>query len=168
MLIYIGHTIKLTQGKYAIVDERDYDWLSQKRWYAWWSGGHWYVRRCGDNGTKIFMHRQILNAQKGEVIDHINNNGLDNRRKNIRKCTWQQNAMNMKPHKDSSSKYKGVFWHKKGKKWSAQIRVNGHRNHLGLFVKEIDAAIAYDNAAKENYGEYAWLNFKNENFWIHT
>ena len=150
--------IPLTQGKFAIVDDELYEWLIQWDWYAWWSGYNWYVRRSAEFGEKKFMHREILKAKKGEVTDHINNNSFDNRQCNIRICTNQQNIMNSRPSIHSSI-YKGVYWHKKANKWSAQIRANGKRNYLGLFIKEKDAAIAYDRAAIEYFKEYAWLNF---------
>ena len=86
----------------------------------------------------------------------------DNRKCNIRKCTQQQNCMNTQPHYNSSSKYKGVYWHKRAKKWTAQIRVNDIRTHLGMFESQFCGALAYDEAARKHYGEYAWLNFNYE------
>ena len=154
--------LPLTQGKYALVDDADYDLLSRWDWYAWWSGSVWYARRS-HKGKKLYLHREILNAQKGECVDHINHNGLDNRRCNIRICTNRQNMMNQKPLKGKSRKYKGVYWHKKAAKWTSQIRVVSKRMHLGLFEDEIIAAKVYDKAARLYYGEYAWENFRNEN-----
>ncbi len=154
--------LPLTQGKYALVDDADYDLLSRWDWYAWWSGSVWYARRS-HKGKKLYLHREILKAGKDDVTDHVNHDGLDNRRCNIRVCTQLQNARNKPPRKNQSSKYKGVYWHKLAAKWTAQIAPSRCRKHLGVFEKEIDAAVAYDKAAEKYYGEFACLNFRGNN-----
>jgi hypothetical protein len=156
--------IRLSRGQTAIVDDIDYTDLSQFKWYLD-SQGLYVVHGIPYNGkqTKESMHRRILGAQPGQDVDHINHNGLDNRRENLRLCTRSQNNANMKKHGSTSSKFKGVVWRKARTKWIAQIihREDHKRRHtyLGSFKNEEDAARAYDRAAKELFGEFALLNF---------
>ena len=153
--------IPLTRGQFAIVDDEDYIWLNQWKWCAIKREYTWYAERRelkSISGKILRMHRVIIGARAGELVDHINGNGLDNRRTNIRICTHSQNLMNSSNKKNCSSKFKGVYWHKKGRKWAAQIQMRGSYKYLGLFSSEIDAAIAYNNAAIENFGEFARLN----------
>jgi len=153
--------IPLTQGKVAIVDDKDYAELSKYKWYAKRKGRIWYVARyVGKRPHRkyMYMHRQILNPPPGLQCDHINSNGLDNRRCNLRLCTNSQNSMNQRS-RDGTSEFKGVHWHKRKKKWEAEIMHNEKHFHVGSFVNEEDAARAYDAAAREHFGEFAWLNF---------
>ncbi len=106
------------------------------------------------------MHRAILNAPKGLLVDHIDGNGLNNRKSNLRLCTFAQNAHNSRPRRNSSSRYKGVCWHKVKKKWTVSIYKGGKRTYLGYYDDEIEAALAYDRKATELFGEFAYLNFK--------
>ena len=159
--------IPITQGQYAIVDDEDYEWLNQWKWQARKYRDTFYVRRqqwlkAEKKNTVILMHRQILKAKKGEDVDHIDHNPLDNRKTNIRICTRSQNMANRGSTKNASSKYKGVFWSKNCKKWIAQIQHNYKRMHLGCFCQEIEAAKAYDRKAKKLFGEYAYLNFNEQ------
>lgn len=144
--------IPLTQGKFAIVDDVDYERLSKFKWYCHCG----YARRMGD-GKAIHMHREILSPPDGFIIDHANGNRLDNRRENIRICTFAQNTQNAERRSDNSSGYKGVSWHT-NKKWRTQIIVNGKVTHVGMFSNIIDAARAYNEAAIKYYGEFAKLN----------
>ena len=114
-----------------------------------------YVKTKGDR-----VHRKILGLfpNDGLEVDHINHNGLDNRRCNLRVCTRQQNQMNKRAMK-GSSKFKGVFWHSHAKKWGACITLQGRNKYIGVFISEIDAARAYDRYAAEHFGEFAYLNF---------
>lgn len=150
--------IALTQGKFAIVDADDYDFLMQWKW--WYAKGTYAARSVGGRRNKkiLFMHRLILNTPEDKFTDHINGNKLDNRRKNLRHCTHQQNMSNMKNRIGGTSKYKGVYWHKGGKKWAANVTVNYKNIHLGLFVSEIEAASAYNEAALQYFKEFAKLN----------
>ena len=113
--------------------------------------------------TKLIpMHREITAAPNGLMVDHINHNGLDNRRANLRFATATQNGWNSRRGANlGSSKYKGVSWDKKAKKWCAILYYKGGRKHLGYFKSEKTAAKIYDKAAKEHRGEYAFLNFGN-------
>ena len=107
------------------------------------------------------MHRDILGLEPGDKRqgDHRNHNGLDNRRDNLRICTHAQNQHNQNPQLNCSSMYKGVYWNKHNFRWQAQIKVNGQNKHLGVFISEIDAARAYDKAAREYFREYARTNY---------
>ncbi len=150
-------TIPLTQGKVAIVDDEDYEELSKYNWSALRGGsGVYYARRKKDK-KMLIMHRIILNAKYGEMVDHINHNGLDNRKENLRICTNSQNQMNRKRN-IGVSKYKGVHWSKHSNKWRARITKNGKNAHLGLFGSEKDAARAYNKKATILFGEFALLN----------
>ncbi len=105
------------------------------------------------------MHRLVADTPLNLVCDHINHDGLDNRRGNLRLCTRLQNSRNRLPRRGGSSKYKGVTWNKRRKKFMAEIRVNQKYQYLSYFENEIDAAKAYDKKAKEFFGEFAFLNF---------
>ncbi len=107
------------------------------------------------------MHKVVLNNPDSEFIDHINHNGLDNRKENVRPATRAQNNYNRQKYANNSySKYKGVSFKKKGQKWSAQIGLNNKMLFLGYFKNELDAAKAYDKAAKKYHGDFASLNFE--------
>lgn len=148
--------IPLTQGKYAIVDDEDYQELIKYKWYALKQrNGDFYAYRQ----VMIAMHRQILNAQPGQHTDHQNHRGLDNRKSNIRICTNQQNQRNQLPQKvKKSSKYKGVTYNKRVNLWYAQIGHNNQILPLGSYKSEIEAANAYDIKAQELFGEFAHTN----------
>ncbi|KKM72341.1 hypothetical protein LCGC14_1421440, partial [marine sediment metagenome] len=154
--------IPLTQGMFAIVDDKNYEWLMQWKWFLHKGRNTNYARRHsrirGKRG-KVYMHRQILNASPGVLIDHKNDNGLDNREKNLRSCTPSQNIANSIGHKNGSSQFKGVSWSKNKRKWEAFIGYKNKKINLGVYSKEEDAAKAYDKKAKEIYGEFARANY---------
>ena len=152
--------ISLTQGKFAIVDDEDYKELSKHKWYAMKNGTRYYALRKV-NGKKILMHRVIMTPPRHLQVDHINHNGLDNRRANLRLCTARQQTWNSFPRKNTSSKFKGVHWNKCSMKWQVQIWKNGKPKHLGLYDNETEAAKVYDREATGLFGEYAYLNFGN-------
>jgi len=155
-------SIPLTQGLFALVDGEDYEVLSKYKWWAVKDGNTFYAVRAQTVGSKrqtISMHRQILNAQHGDEIDHCYGCGLDNRRTNIRFCTMSQNCQNQRPTKGKSSNFKGVSWHKNTKKWQVRIIHNRKNICLGYFLSEIEAAKAYDKKAKQLFGEFARTNF---------
>lgn len=149
--------IPLTRGLHAIVDVEDHQWLSKHKWHASPATGHStvYAKRSTRHGS-VFMHRMIMKPPEGMVVDHINGNGLDNRRCNLRICTPTENSRNRRKHADGKSRFIGVSpW---GKKWQAAVG----RHYLGLFDDEVEAAKARDRKALELYGEHAWLNFPQE------
>lgn len=163
--------IELTKGYITIVDDEDFDWLNQWRWYASVGGiknNKPYAARKALRHTPtgrqehILMHRLILNAPPDKMGDHINGDSLDNRRRNLRLATSQQPAQNRRPKSTSLSQYAGITWHKKAQKWQAQIGLNGKVLYIGLFGDEINAAKAYDAKAIELFGSFACLNFSQE------
>jgi len=157
--------IPLTQNKFALVDDENFEWLNQYKWHAHHNQGHWYaLHSVRNNGkkTEIKMHRLImgLNSEDKQKIDHIDGNGLNNQQNNIRFCTQMQNCQNQNLRKNTSSKYKGVSWFNRDKKWRAYIQVNKEYIHLGYFDDELNAAAAYDYAALKHFGEFALTNFE--------
>jgi hypothetical protein len=149
--------IELTQEKYAIVDDEDFEWLNKSKWHY----DTRYARRAGTYGFgKIFMHREIARPGRA-VVDHINGNTLDNRKENLRICEQAENIKNKTIQKNSTSGYKGVsiVKGKKRDKWTAMISINNQMTYLGTFSTPEDAARAYDSAANENYGRFAKTNF---------
>jgi hypothetical protein len=151
--------IKLSWGKWAVIDAEDYARLSQYQWCAVEKARTCYAKTFDLDGAILSMHRVVANAPKGLLVDHINHNGLDNRKSNLRLCTNSQNLQNKRPRSGCTSKYKGVYWHKDRKKFCAKIHLNRKAIHLGYFKDEIEAAKAYDKKAIELFGEFAYLNF---------
>lgn len=156
--------IPLTQGKFAIVNDIDYAFLMQWKWF--FSTNGYAVRNSRksdtvDKRTAIYMHRVILIRKLGHSdfvdTDHKNQNRLDNWRSNLRPASAPQNRRN-KRIQGGSSKFKGVHWHKRNKRWQAQIGLNGGRKYLGSFTNEIQAAKVYNKAASEHFGKFACLN----------
>lgn len=140
--------IPLTQGKFALVDDEDYEYLKRWKWYAHKDRNTFYAARQTPQGggkqKMIQMHAEIIGRKEGFVTDHINGNGLDNRRGNLRHATNRQNGQNL--HVEKSSKYPGVSWSKSNTNWRATIRVRGKVKYLGGFVDELEAAQAYQAA----------------------
>lgn len=139
--------IPLTQGKIAIVDDEDYERLLQWKW-------HYHKEGYALNSAIGLMHRMIINVPEGMLPDHINGNGLDNRKENLRVVTPAQNTWNTKKASGTRSQHKGVSWHKRKGLWQAQIMKEGYAFHLGYFKDEIDAAQAYIETKKMLHGEY--------------
>jgi len=152
--------IALTKGKFAIVDAADYERVNAHKWCVRGSGRRIYAC-CHCNGKNISLHRFLMNPPSWLVVDHIDGNGLNNRRSNLRICTQQQNVHNSRP-KGKSSQYKGVCRDKSKNRWVVYVRHNGRNHYVGRFRDEIDAARAYDRKAYELFGEFAWLNFPEE------
>ena len=150
--------IQLSQGQVALVDDEDYERLSQCKWWAQYDKkGDRFYARCHILGTKNAirrMHRVVCNAPPEMVVDHINGDGLDNRRANLRVCTQAENVRNAKPRKGATSRFKGVSWHKTTRKWQARITSGGTLIHLGLFTTEEKAHDAYCNASEKYHGKF--------------
>lgn len=157
--------IPLTQGQVAFVDEEDYERVFALSWYAVYTKHSFYARRAvprNESGNQLHlpMPNFILNLPVGQKVDHIDGNGLNNTRSNLRSATTQQNGRNRRKQAGRSSRYKGVCWHLRDKGWQASIRYNSkNKGYLGLFESEIAAAKAYDAAAVKYFSEFARLNF---------
>jgi hypothetical protein len=149
--------VKLTKGKVALVDSELYQDIKDYRWYAKPSKGNWYAA-TKTKGLEIFMHNMLKDCPKNMELDHINQNGLDNRLKNLRVATRSQNRANVSRRKDNSSGHKGVSKTTYGNKWRAYICVNKKITHLGTFNSKEQAAKAYNEAAVKVWGDFAWLN----------
>jgi hypothetical protein len=154
--------IALTQNKFALVDDEDYLSLCKHKWYAAKYPCNYYAfgKIITKNNVRlnIRMHRFILKPPPGKQVDHINGNGLDNRRCNLRVCTNSENQQNR--HKVcSNSGFKGVSWDKNENKWRTKIGVKGKTIHIGYYDEKLDAAHAYDVAANSYFGVFAKLNF---------
>lgn len=149
--------IELNKGNVAIVDDADYERLSQFKWFERRGYAARNVYKKGVYIT-IWLHREIICPPPGNEVDHINGNKLDNRRENLRIVTHSQNMKNTYRRHPSSSKHKGVSWFKESKKWMANINSDGKRYYLGLFEQEEEAARAYNDAAQRLHREFAKLN----------
>ena len=155
--------IPLTQGKFALVDDEDYDYLMQWKWTL--LGGKYAHRkirigkRIYNKSTTIIMHRLIAKTPDGYHTDHINGDTFDNRKENLRICKARENLRNQKTRSSiKSSKFKGVYYSKVSKKWVAQITNDFGMQYLGLHETQESAAKAYNLAAVKYFGEYARLN----------
>lgn len=159
--------IPLTQGKVALVDDEDYEWLNQWKWKAHRFAKKWYACRTQRVGLRSenkfvtwLMHRKLLKLEDPSIFsDHRDGNGLNNQRHNLRVATGAQNAQNIRTKAGGTSKYRGVSWQKKNQNWIAQIKCGGKHMHIGSFQTQKEAAQAYDRKAKELHGEFANLNF---------
>ena len=151
--------IPLTQGQNAIVDASDFEWLSQWNWQVQKGWKTLYAVRhdktLPTKQTKVNMHCEIIGF-KG--CDHVNRNGLDNRRENLRAATVNQQSYNMSTYNTNKSGFRGVFYVKRSRKWLACIKADGKRIHIGFFESKLEAAIEYNKAAMKYHGEFASLN----------
>lgn len=148
--------ITLTQGKVALVDDADFESLNQFKWHAAKIGGVFYaLRYARDLKQHVRMHIELL-GYKG--IDHIDGNGLNNQRSNLRPASVAQNNRNVGLRRDNRSGFKGVSFHKHNQKWRAYIAFQ-RWIHIGYFSTAAEAAHAYDIAAKKYFGTFARLNF---------
>lgn len=155
--------IPLSYGSYAIVDTADLRILNLYRWCMNVTlQGKRYARRTQGRKT-IYMHRALMNPPEGMEVDHINGNGLDNRRKNLRVCTKAEYQQNSKKRTGKSSCFKGVCWDSSGRKWRSRITVKGRQLQIGQFESELEAAEAYDEEAFYYFGTFARTNFKDAN-----
>lgn len=149
--------IQLTQGKVALVDDADFELVAAHKWNAAKRKNSWYAQSYAGGDKRIHMHRLIMDFPEMEV-DHINGNGLDNRRENLRLATRTQNNRNNRGHVAATSRFKGVSWSVERQKWFACIGVDGKTIPLGRYADEKEAAQAYNVAAKKLWGDFARLN----------
>ena len=155
--------IQLTQGKVALVDDEDFEYLNQLKWFAdkATNGKFYAVRksiRINKKGINQKMHRMIFGNDLKLHIDHINGDTLDNRRCNLRICTHQQNMFNKSISKSNKSGYKGVSYMNTSKMYKASISINRKTIFIGYFYYAKQAAKAYNIAAVKYHGEFANLN----------
>ena len=153
----------LGQGKWTLLDVKDYYRLRIFKWVVYGNGHNLYAIRLqftDPNKTKtVYMHREIMNPPADLVVDHKNCDGLDNRKDNLRLATQAQNTRNRRKKKNGSSQFLGVYFNKEKSAWDSQISSQGKRMFLGRFDNEIDAARAYDEAARKYHKDFARLNF---------
>lgn len=153
-------TIALTQGKVALVDDEDFELISRFRWHAFKDYNVFYARRTAPArerpGKNYYsMHREIINAPNGVNVDHIDGNGLNNQKANLRLCTQSQNMANrIRLNSNNTSGFRGVSFHKKTGKFRARIRFRMELIELGEFTDKDSASVAYENAAKEYFGDF--------------
>jgi hypothetical protein len=151
--------IALSDGSVALVDDVDFDRVSQHTWRPDDQGYAVCDIKIDGIRTTAKMHRIVMNAGKGVEIDHENTNRLDNQRHNLRLATRSQNMANSFGHPSCRrSSFKGVGWFARISKWTAQITVRGKKVHLGYFTDEREAAAVYNTAAKKYFGQFARLN----------
>lgn len=140
--------VVLTNGLCALVDIADAQALNRYVWSEH-SRGYAYARV---DGKQVLMHRMLVEASPGVEVDHINGSRLDNRRCNLRVCTHSENICNQGKHKNNTSGFKGVSWHRRDKRWVARIRHEGKSFNLGSFINPLDAAKVYDEACVRLHG----------------
>jgi hypothetical protein len=148
--------VRLICGRVALVDAADFEVVRSHKWHA--NGKRTLYAKTNIDGRIVSMHRLILSPGHGVLVDHINHDGLDNTRKNIRLCTHAENMRNRTRHGDFSSRFKGVWLDKRSGRWLAKINHENHVLKLGSFDDEVRAARQYDRAARLMFGEFACTN----------
>ena len=148
-------SLPLTRGAFNLLDDTDYGQLAAQRWLCTSRGYAARVAHVAGKRTTVYLHRLLLNAPPQLQVDHINGNKLDNRRRNLRLATPQQNRRNGKATQ-SSSEFKGVT--RRGERWQARICINHKIRHLGYYDTALEASLVYDLAARRFFGSFARLN----------
>jgi hypothetical protein len=155
--------IELSKGKSALIDDEDYDHVREWNWRAQQNqDGRWYAMAWDLYPNFVLMHRVILCPPDSIDVDHKNGDGLDNRRINLRLATRSQNVAAGRPAGGKSSIFKGVSWDNSRGRWRVMIKDGTKHKFLGRFADEVEAAKAYDEAALEVFGEFAYQNFGDE------
>jgi hypothetical protein len=153
--------IELTNGMKAIVDDEDYDYLLDYNWRCVKNGRTYYAlfsRRIKGKFLNFWMHRMIMDAkERKDEVNHINHNGLDNRKENLRITTHNKVVVHSRVSNNKPTKHKGISYHKPTNKWRARIHINGKTIYLGYYIDETEAAKAYEKKAIELFGEYAHI-----------
>lgn len=152
-------SIRLRNGVCAYLDDADYDRSTDFHWHKTLNG--YAAGSVVEQGVRkrVYLHRWLMNAQPGQLVDHIDGNKLNNRRSNLRLVTRSQNQANRRRNRTSRSRYKGVTWHKRRRLWMARIQVRGRRITIGYYADPLHAAYEYDAFARNYFGEYARVNF---------
>lgn len=155
--------IQLSKGLVSLVDDDDFESLNKHRWCAGRSKrGIHYARRTCRVGKEhvVYLHREVLKdkIKDTDMVDHIDKNGLNNQKHNLRICTRAQNKMNSRKQENTSSRFKGVSYYKKRNNWRARIKINKKLIDLGSFATEEEAAIVYNKKAVEIFGEFSSVN----------
>lgn len=158
--------MKLHVAGYEVeVDDEDAWRITSERWgiqkHSTPYKSYAYVRKyetVGKRTTARLLHREIAGAKRGEIVDHINGNPLDNRKANLRVCTHAQNMQNRARHGNNTSGYKGVYWCSEKSKFRAALRINGKKVHAGYALTAQEAARMYDAKAREIFGDFARVN----------
>lgn len=155
--------IPISQGKEVLVDDIDYEKLSQHKWCALKSRGTFYARRTAyqkigkkwEVEQRILMHRELMNPVRSMQVDHIDGNGLNNQRSNLRICSQDENRWNVGKPRHNTSGFKGVCFHKLTKMWQVSLRKNSKQIYVGLYPTKEKAAEAYLEACLKYHGSFA-------------
>lgn len=152
--------IPLSQGKFALVDDEDFEKLNAFKWYARKHRKTYYAERHGINGSfkRTYLHHAIKMPEGENQIDHKDGNGLNNQKENLRECSHSQNICNQKRTKNKCG-FKGIYFDKRRKYFNARVTINKKTYFVGCFKTPEQAASAYDEAAKKYHGEFASTNF---------
>jgi len=157
--------IQLTQSAVAFIDDENFERVNQYKWYATKMKDGKFYAQSWMKGQRIYLHNFIMQPPIGLEVDHIDRNGLNCTYENMRLATHSENCVNRGIRTGTTSQYRGVSFDKWHGKWRAQITINGNKRKIGLFNNEVEAAYAYDDAARKNsplgHGEFAQLNFPN-------
>lgn len=154
--------IPLTQGQVALVDDEDLELVNKYKWSCRPGKRTFYAQaatRIKGRNYCVKMHRVIMHVPTSQQVDHIDGDGLNNQKSNLRLCNNSENAMNRRKRLNTSSKYKGVSWWTARQRWVADIWLSGKNVRLGTFQQEIEAARVYDAAARIHFGQFAKTNF---------
>ena len=156
--------IPLSQGKFALVDDEDFETVGQMRWYTMRIHNVWYAASSqAVEGTRVYLHRFLMDPPSDMEVDHINGDGLDNRRENLRVCLHRDNLRNVRRTVTSRSGFRGVLKTRSGR-WEARTKRLGRIIHIGTFDTPEEAARARDRKIIELHGEFAVLNFPREDY----
>lgn len=150
MKIYFNNS-----SKYSVIDKEDYEKVADRIWLLRKAHASLEYAYCNQKGDKVFMHRLIAETPKGLVTDHINRNGLDNRKKNLRVCSYRENAWNRNTQYNNTSGCRGVTLFKRTNRWRASIQYEGKRIHLGFYTTFKEAADVYKKASKLYFKEFS-------------
>lgn len=151
--------IPLTQGKVAMVDDEDFEYLSKNKWFCAKGRNTFYAqRRDGKNGPIIHMHRLIMNTSINKEVDHIDCNGLNNQKVNLRNCTRIENSYNSRMKSTNQNKVKGISFAKWANMYRVQLKTNGKRIHVGYFKTIFEASSAYNKHVLQTRGAFAKIN----------